>query len=403
MLRHPGQDIRHAGPDTLAQALQASRRDTLATFQCWEHWLGQALPTVRAPADLNPPLWELGHVGWFQEYWVGRNPQRHLGAAADPQVRRQRPLHSNADALYDSSRVAHDARWTMRLPDADATRSDLQAQLAATLEWLHAAEPDDRGLYFFRLALLHEDMHHEATLCMAQSLGLPIDEPRWQPAPLASSRHALLLQAGPWRLGQAGGGFSFDNELGAHEVALAACDIDSRVLCWDEYLPFVEEGGYGEERWWDEPGRRWLRSTRPAGPRFLRREGRSWQQWRWGRWQPLDLRLPACHLNRHEAQAWCAWAGRRLPTEAEWEAAALEWPCDFEWGSVWEWTASAFKPYPGFAPHPYRDYSAPWFGQRAVLRGASFATAGRLHHPRYRNFFESGRQDVFAGFRTCSH
>jgi gamma-glutamyl hercynylcysteine S-oxide synthase len=114
-----------------------------------------------------------------------------------------------------------------------------------------------------------------------------------------------------------------------------------------------------------------------------------------------ELAHAATHLSAHEAEAWCRWAGRRLPTEAEWECAALVAP-DFSWGQVWEWTASAFLPYPGFRAHPYADYSAPWFGSRRVLRGASTATSPSLAHPRYRNFFEPQRSDVFTGFRSCA-
>jgi len=396
-----GQAIRCAGPAVLSDALQASRRDTLDRFLGWERALADGALAVPRRADLNPPLWELGHIGWFQEFWVARNPQRERGAAAEPDAPRGPSLRANADALFDSSNVAHDSRWSLPLPGPDAARSELAAQLETTQELLRGAGSDDDALYFFRLALLHEDMHHEAALYMAQSLGLPLDEGRWRPAPMSGARHLLELDAGRERLGSSGDGFAFDNELQSHEVELSAFAIDSQAVGWEEFLPFVEDGGYTQPRWWSEPGQRWLLAERPIAPRYLRREGAAWQQCCFDRWLPLDGRLPACHLNRFEAEAWCAWAGRRLPTEGEWEHAALTRPADFAWGAVWEWTRSAFGPYPGFAAHPYRDYSAPWFGTRAVLRGASFATQGRMHHVRYRNFFTPERRDIFAGFRSC--
>jgi gamma-glutamyl hercynylcysteine S-oxide synthase len=138
-----------------------------------------------------------------------------------------------------------------------------------------------------------------------------------------------------------------------------------------------------------------------AQPRYLRQVDGQWQEARCGRWQALDLGLPACHLTCHEAEAWCRWAGRRLPTEAEWSYAQHTGGDAFAWGEVWEWTASTFLPYPGFVPHPYRDYSSPWFGSRRVLRGASIATQPRMRHPQYRNYFTADRNDLFAGFRSC--
>ncbi len=366
----------------LMQALQASRRDTLATFAVIE----QALPGLKVPqrSDLNPPIWELGHIGWFQDYWLARYPQRQQGHAADPEALRLPPRRPDADALYDSSHVPHATRWALPLPDADGTRADLSQQLADTLALLQDASDDDAALYFFRLALLHEDMHHEAALYMAQSLGIAIDDARWQAAPLPAPPPPIELPAGPWTLGSAtDAGFVFDNELCAHEVALAATVIDAQAVRWAEYLPFVESGAH-------------------ADPRYLRREGAAWQQWRHGRWHVLNLAEAACHLTFHEAEAWCRWAGRRLPGEAEWERAALSRPADFRWGDVWEWTASPFQPFPGFEPHPYRDYSAPWFDGRPVLRGASHMTQPRMRHPRYRNFFPPQRSDVPAGFRSCA-
>ena len=398
----PLHDVRRAGGAELAAALRDSRRDTLATFATYERALAATAMTVPLRAELNPPLWELGHVGWFQEYWIGRFPARRQGPLADPDAPRTAPLRANADALYDSSRVAHDSRWSLPLPDAETTRAELAAQLEQTLALLAATPAGDDGLYFFRLALMHEDMHHEAALYMAQALGLPVDDSRWQPAATAGERAEVALAAGRFRVGHDGAGFAFDNELAAHAVDAAACRIDSRVLSWAEYLPFVEAGGYAQPQWWPGAAGAWLAGQRLAAPRYLRHQAGAWQQWRWGRWVDLDPALPACHLSGHEAAAWCAWAGRRLPSEAEWERAAVERPGEFAWGQVWEWTASDFVPYAGFTPHPYRDYSAPWFGQRRVLRGASLATQPRLRHPRYRNFYAPERNDIYAGFRSCA-
>lgn len=386
-LTRAARDARQGGPAALAEALAASRADTLARFAACE----RALPGLAVPlrAELNPPLWELGHIGWFQEFWIARNPERGRGWRADPDAPRLAPLRADADALYDSSRVPHDSRWQLPLPDAAATRDDLERQLARTLALLGEAGrvngDSDDALYFFRLALLHEDMHHEAALYMARGLGLAVDDARWQPRALPEPPPELAFDAGPWRLGSAAGaGFAFDNELPAHEVALPACRIDAQALRWAEYLPFVE-------------------ATGQAAPRHLRCDGGRWQQWLHGGWQALDLGLAACHLTRDEALAWCCWAGRRLPTEAEWERAACTRPEAFRWGDVWEWTASPFAPFDCFLPHPYRDYSAPWFDGRPVLRGASHCTQPRLRHPRYRNFFPATRSDVPAGFRSCAN
>jgi ergothioneine biosynthesis protein EgtB len=392
---------RQAGAADLASALTASRADTLATFADYEQALGPALAVPCIPT-LNLPLWELGHIGWFQEFWIARNPQRGLGVRADPDAPRPPSIRANGDALYDSSRVAHATRWQLPLPDAEATRADLARQLDTTLDLLPRSDGDDASLYFFRLALFHEDMHHEAALYMARALDIDRPDPRWQPGACPPGAGELPVEPGRHRLGSAGLGFAFDNECDAHAVTVDAFSIDRRAVTWREFLPFVESGGYRDARHWTEAGWRWLADTGAANPRYLRRDGGTWLERRHGGWQQLDLDLAAAHLTAHEAEAWCRWAGRRLPTEAEWERAATMHPQDFAWGQVWEWTASVFGPYPGFAPHPYRDYSAPWFGSRPVLRGASHLTQPRMRHRAYRNFFTAERNDIAAGFRSCA-
>lgn len=399
----PAVRIRTADAAELGAALADTRRATLATFAAFEQALG---PRLELPysAELNPPRWELGHVGWFQDGWLARFPahERARGAAADPLAPRRPPRgFPQADAWFDSSRVAHTDRWGLPLPSADALREDLARGLAETLALLRETPQDDAALYFFRLVLFHEDMHHEAAVYMAQQLGIPLDgfAPHAQPP-----AGEIEIPGGTHTLGRSSAGFVFDNEVGPHEIELAPFRIDAVPVDWQRYLAFVGAGGYTRREFWSEAGWAWREALGLDAPRYLRRTGAQhstrWQRQAFGRWFDVDPDLPAMNLAAHEAEAWCAWAGRRLPTEAEWDRAA-DTP-GFEWGAVWEWTASPFAPFPGFVAHPYRDYSVPWFGSRRVLRGASFATAARMRHPRYRNFFAPGRNDIFAGLRSCA-
>jgi gamma-glutamyl hercynylcysteine S-oxide synthase len=282
------------------------------------------------------------------------------------------------------SRSPTRTRWRLPLPDAATTRAALAGQLEATLELLHQADGSPQQLYFFRLALLHEDMHHEAALYMARGLDLPVVDARWQPRRLPPPPAALRLPGGRWTQGSPiAQGFAFDNECPPREQVVDPFEIDAQVLRWADYLPFVEATGH-------------------TPPRYLRDGPGGWWQRRDGRWQPLEPDEPACHLRLADALAWCRWAGRRLPTELEWEWAAAQGGDAFRWGDVWEWTATPFAPFEGFEPHPYRDYSAPWFDGRPVLKGASHLTQPRMRHPRYRNYFPGTRDDVPAGLRSCA-
>lgn len=394
--------MRSGGVDDVRAALVAARERTLSLAQQVRSALGAAWPDVAYAPELNPPLWELGHVAWFQEWWVARNPRRGEGVRCDPDVPRSASLLAQADAWYDSSRVAHRTRRELRLPPFEATLDYLARTQQHTLQLLDELPTGaaDDALYFFRLVALHEQMHAEAAVYMAQTLGLAITE-SGAPAEMArQDAGELRLDAQSFTLGSSAPGFAFDNELQAQEIAVGPAWIDAAPVTWERFLPFLDSGGYEQPRWWSEDGAAWRMRTRQRSPARVRRGAAGWELRRGGRWIPLPLREPVLHVTAHEAQAWCRWAGRRLPSEAEWECAALTLPA-FAWGEVWEWTATPFEPYPGFAPHPYRDYSAPWFGTRRVLRGASAATSPALAHPRYRNFFEPHRSDVFAGFRSC--
>ena len=407
--------MRRAGRELLSLALMDARNHTLHLFGQYQNALEATNFKVACTAALNPPLWLLGHVGWFQERWIGRNLQRALGTRCDPARARLASMEPNADRWWDWDQVPHAARWTLGLPDMGHCRAYLLNTLESTLELLEKAGDDDDALYFYRLCLFHEDLQGEAFTCMAQALGLVLDKPlqkAFTPAPMVL-REPLLIPATTWQMGSApglGAGFAFDNEKAAHAVSVPEFEIDAQAVTWAQYVEFVADGGYDRQALWHPEGWQWLQGLAAGegrrGPRYVEQIGigsGAVIQTRFGQPMRMQGNQPAMHLSWWEADAWCRWAGRRLPAEVEWEVAAhTAARRGFRWGDVWEWTGTTFKPYPGFAPDPYQSYSQPWFGTHKVLRGASFATRARMKHPNYRNFYRPERDDIFCGFRSCA-
>jgi len=434
-----------------AEQLRIARARTLGLFDDLpaDALLGPRLPVV------NPPLWELGHLGWFQERWLLRaRPDGTLAPSLLP----------GADALYDSAAVAHATRWDLPLPGPDATRDYLSQVLDRTLERLDGAAStmpvgaDGRDLSFHAVVCAqHEQMHAEAFSYSRQTLAYPAAGAQLALAPSGLAAVAAgvgatgdaAIEGGLFRLGaEQGEGFVFDNEKWAHPVKVAPFALARRATSVAEYAAFVDEGGYAQRRWWSDEGWAWRTAAQADAPVYWRRKlgVQGWEVRCNDAWRPLLPDAPMLHVNAHEAEAWCRWAGRRLPSEAEWECAAaggggaaarrhpwgdtppsraranLWFPgaegalapvdalaggdslqgCRQLTGNVWEWTASTFEPYPGFTPDPYREYSEPWFGSHRVLRGGCFATAASLIRNSWRNFYTPDRRDVYAGFRSCA-
>jgi gamma-glutamyl hercynylcysteine S-oxide synthase len=341
--------------EPLLTELHSSREHT----RCLADDLGGEREFGPKLAIVNPPRWEIGHVGWFQEWWCLRD------------AREDRPsILPNADRLYNSATVPHETRWELPLPSFRETLAYRDEVTARLVERVRKGEADP---YFVQLAVRHEDMHAEAFHYTRQTLGY---EAQGSPT-LVSVRGDRQYGGGVFRLGAAPeDGFVFDNEKWSHPVVLEPFRMARGCVTNAEYAEFVAAGG--------KPPRYW----------------RSDEVRRFDRWVPRVPDEPVMHVSWHEAQAYCRFAGRRLPTEAEWEYAALH---GLEGtGSVWEWTASTFLPYPGFVRDPYKEYSEPWFGTHKVLRGGSFATPARIARPRFRNFYTPERADIFAGFRTCA-
>ena len=388
---------------------------------------------------VNPLLWEIGHLAWFQEHFV----PRYLDNAA--------PVLEAADVLYDSSAVPHDTRWDLPLPSLADTLDYMRCVEARLVARLEGREPTDDERYLYRLVTFHEDMHGEAFTYSRQGLGYPA--PRFAgrldtvaagplPGDVAIPGGTVCLGTVP---SDSSDNFAFDNEKWAHPVEVAPFRIARAPVTNEAFAAFVTDGGYRKRDLWDDAGWAWRIAADARHPIYwqVADDGR-YEVRRFDALASLAPHQPVVNVSWYEAEAYCRWAGRRLPTEAEWEFAAATAPGEtgerhYPWGdtpdagranldgyrlgccdvaafpegdsaygcrqmigNVWEWTSSDFLPYPGFSPDIYRDYSVPAFGSCKVLRGGAWITRARMITNTYRNYFPPGRNDIYAGFRTVA-
>jgi iron(II)-dependent oxidoreductase len=403
--------MRYAGRELLSLALMDARNHTLLRYAQIEQALAQSGQSAAPNALFNPPDWQLGHMGWFAEWWIGRNMQRHRGRHMDHAGTRLASIETQADHWWRPDAHTRAQRWRVPLPKAEQIRDYLLETLETALELLALSEETDDALYTYRLALFHEDWQCEQLACMAQHAGWVLDAPF---PPAIAVREPLWVPATRWNLGHAEQGFAFAQEQAQHGVHVPEFEMDAQPVTWGQFTEFVQDGGYDDSRHWHPQGWAWLQAQADGrrAPRYVEQIGTASAaviQTRFGQTRRMLPTQPVVHVSWFEADAYARWLGRRLPTEEEWEVAAhTASRRGFVWGQVWEWCSHRMDAYPGYSNLPGQEHVQVWFQHRGerlgrrVLRGASYMTAGRLKHPKYRRAAWPEHDTGYVGFRTCA-
>ena len=387
---------------------------------------------VQAIEDVSPPKWHLAHTTWFFETFL-----------LTDLVSDYRPHHPGYDFLFNSyyvgigPRHVRAQRGLLTRPSLEEVRSYRRVVDGRMAELFDALDEPGwaRAMPLVALGLNHEQQHQELLLTDVKynlSLNplLPAYDPDLPAAPAGEGAATwLALDPGLIEVGHAGPGFAYDNEGPRHRVFVAPFALRSAPVTSGEFLEFVEDGGYREPRWWLSDG--WAAVEREGweAPLYWQREGSGWREFTLGGVRALQPGTPVAHVSHYEADAFARWAGARLPTEFEWEAAvaasgaapeqghfaddgvlhpaaaagAGEGPRQL-FGDVWEWTASAYLPYPGFRPAvgAVGEYNGKFMSGQMVLRGGSVASPRGHLRASYRNFFAPDRRWQFSGLRLAA-
>ncbi len=360
--------------EAIAERLAEARRVTLELIEPLDD---EQLNRVYSPI-LSPLAWDLGHIANFEELWLVQT----IGG--------REPLHGELGRFYDAIENPRKTRGELPiLRDAElrAYLADVRERTLEVLEEVDvgpdAEDPLLREGFVYELLLAHEQQHNETMLQLLQMVEgyVPVDPELGRLHPPAPGPAAVSISAGEYEIGAPARGFAYDNERPRHVVELSGFEIDRTLVTNAAYLQFMEETGAEPPLYWERAG------------------GGGWVLTKMGGRDPIDPAHPVLHVSWLQADAFARWAGKRLPSEQEWEAASAQLDGV---GQAWEWTASDFLPYPGFEAFPYREYSEVFFGDTyKVLRGFSWATDRNVARPSFRNWDLRQRQQIFSGIRCA--
>jgi len=361
--------------EAIADRLAEARR---RTYELIEQLDDEQLNRVYSPI-LSPLAWDLGHIANFEELWLVQT------------IGERESLHGELGRFYDAIENPRRSRSELAILRDAELRSYLADVRERTLEVLgeveigsRAEDPLLREGFVYEMLIAHEQQHNETMLQLLQMvdgyepLATDAGPKAWS---MSSGPEMIAVEAGEYEIGAAATGFAYDNERRRHSVELTAFEIDRTPVSNGAYVAYMEETGVEPPLYWERDGQS------------------SWVRTAMGRREPVDPTHPVIHVSWHEADAFARWAGKRLPSEQEWEAACPDLDAV---GQVWEWTSSDFLAYPGFEPFPYREYSEVFFGDTyKVLRGGSWATHRALMRPSFRNWDLPQRRQIFSGFRCA--
>jgi iron(II)-dependent oxidoreductase len=362
--------------EAIADRLAEARR---RTYELIEPLDDEQLNRVYSPI-LSPLAWDLGHIANFEELWLVQT------------IGEREPLHGELGRFYDAIENPRKTRGELPILRDAELRSYLADVRERTLEVLDEVDigtgADDTLLregFVYELLLAHEQQHNETMLQLLQLVDgyepLRENDTGTSAEPAPPGPDAVVVEAGEYGIGAPAHGFAYDNERPRHTVTLAAFEIDRTPVTNGAYVAYMEATGAEPPLYWESDGE--------AG----------WVRVVGGRRDPVDPDQPVVHVSWREADAFAGWAGKRLPSEQEWEAAADRLHAV---GQVWEWTSSDFLAYPGFEAFPYREYSEVFFGgEYRVLRGGSWATDRAVMRPSFRNWDLPQRRQIFSGFRCA--